>query len=207
MTSVIVWAQARKGTEREDQEMSSMTSEQADFLRKELEKVTYNPENHDQSIWFTVPRTENETDKPVAAGSACGSKGCLAGNAVVHAGFELDFYKDMIFRDGAFKRVWIAEFVKGETNQYGNRVSISEKARELFGLRHWQSEELFNPHNSVERLWELVIDFSGGLITSSHAFQALRIGREKAVKKAVEKAKADVRDEITTAIQNYIKNA
>lgn len=183
--------------------MSSMTFEQARLLRKELEKVTHNPENHDQSVWFAVPRGLDEDAQPKAAGSSCGSKGCLAGNAVVNAGFELDFYRDTIYRDGMYKPVWLAEFVKGEKDEHGRAVSIAEKARELFGLRPWQSQELFEPHNSVERLWELAIDFSGGLITMSEAFQALRIGREQ----AVEKAKADVRDEITTAIQNYIKNA
>lgn len=203
MTSVIVWAQARKGTEREDQEMSSMTFEQADFLRKELEKVTHNPENHDQSVWFAVPRGPDEDAQPKAAGSSCGSKGCLAGNAVVHAGFELDFYKEMIFRDGVYEPVWLAEFVKGEKDGNGRQVSIAEKARELFGLRPWQSQELFEPYNSVERLWELAIDYSGGMISMSEAFRALRVGRAN----AIEKAKADVRDEITTAIQNYIKNA
>lgn len=107
-------------------------------LRKELEFITAHRERWDQRTW--LQRT------------VCGTVGCLAGNAVLNAGYVPMFHIEESDATG-----WV---VNAESQQ----CSVREAARRLFGLTPEQSEKLFSPFNSLRGLWLIAEQLTDGEI-------------------------------------------
>lgn len=139
-----------------------MDFEQVNRLRDELTFITVHPEKHNQDVWGEAP---DDGGKP----SACGTVGCLAGNAVVNAGFELDWFQ--LFGDDGKSR-WGASRVKGVRGARGK--TIRSVARELFGLTEYQSDRLFDSPHNVANLWEMAIEYSDNRISLADAVDAFR---------------------------------
>lgn len=154
-------------------------------LVEELRFVTMNPEKHDQGLWARV-ETEAEipagieifevADVEVPRPSACGSFGCLAGNTAIHEpGVELDWYQNEYRRENGKKvQVWQADDILNEyvtrgdeDDTWTDQKPISVKAAEILDLTPWQAERLFDGDNTLDRLWELADEFTGGEISSN----------------------------------------
>jgi len=124
-----------------------LSDEQVARLRKALEHVTAHPDEWDQRVWW---RSSVE--------SGCGTAGCLAGTVVHQAGYEIPttFETEV---DG--ERLRGADYAFSPT---GRREEISEAAQRLLGLSNAQCMRLFNPLNSLARLWYIASVYSGGRI-------------------------------------------
>ena len=179
-------------------------------LLEELRFVTIYPDKHNQSVW-----AEAETEVPLPADadrdvmfvdgveaprpSACGSFGCLAGNTAIHEpGVELDWYEaDYYLNDGKKVVAWRADYLLNETEAsdwLGNgRVPklIKSKARELLGLTQHQAGLLFDGDNTLDELWRLAEQFSGGEIIADKYDKWLTksYGYALAEREALEEAK------------------
>ena len=177
-------------------------------LLEELRFVTIYPDKHNQGVW-----AEAETEAPLPADadrdmetvddieaprpSACGSFGCLAGNTAIHEpGVELDWYEaDYYLNDGKKVVIWQADYLLNETeaSDWNSRVPkrIKSKARELLGLTPHQAEQLFDGDNTLDELWRLAEQFSGGeIIADKHdKWSEKSYGYALADREASEKAK------------------
>ena len=58
-----------------------MDWQQSRRLLAELERITLDPKVHDQAVWVEALKNPNQT---LGGLSACGTTGCLAGNAVAY---------------------------------------------------------------------------------------------------------------------------
>jgi hypothetical protein len=116
------------------------------LLRKELEYITAHPEEHDQLIWLRN-RFEGE--------NRCGTAGCLAGNAVLHAG-RVEGWTDVKY-DGR-------KYVVGPTRYFPSGGSWTDVGAELFGLNTDQAIDLFDETNTLRRMWRLANRFTYGEI-------------------------------------------
>lgn len=103
-------------------------------LRAELEFIEENPSLWDQSKWV----------------SKCGTYGCLAGNALLHNGYQIDT------NDPDPRLV-----VKKDGINCGN---IFDTAADVLGLTYGQANMLFDSINSLNTLWELAKLFTDGAI-------------------------------------------
>lgn len=149
------------------------------LLLEELRHLTIHPEQHDQSCWATATTQVEEGygDVEPPRPSACGSFGCLAGNAVLHQGIGLYWYQyDRETEDGTVTVAWRANFtVENQKTPWGQqKVSISAKARELLDLTPTQGERLFDGGNSLESLWRIAEQITGGEISRWQYQLALR---------------------------------
>lgn len=128
---------------------------QAQRLVKELHDIVVNPETHDQTMWVQAD------EKPIE-GSACGTTGCLAGNAVLRAGYPLQWEQGSVWDAASGKYVykWLAHNCQVD----GERVPIRDAAEDLFGLTRSQTEVLFDEKNTVADLWDFAIRYSNGYI-------------------------------------------
>lgn len=150
------------------------------LLREELEYLTVHPERHRQMLWAgfesSVDLPENVTGYTEEfeqikgeAPSPCGSFGCLAGNATVHQGCELDWRLDFTdLEDGKKVFHWLADNILGEDQEInGIRIpkTIDQKAQELLGLTPYQAGVLFDGDNDRDGLWELAEKLTLGEIT------------------------------------------
>lgn len=130
-------------------------------LLAEIRNITLHPEKHNQGLWV-----EAIGKRP----SACGSLGCLAGNAVVNEGHDLLWVKSDDQWDAARQKwfpSWIADNVAGTVDgvTYGGgelieNPSIDVVARKLFGLNSEQSDSLFDGSNTLDDIWNLAIEFT-----------------------------------------------
>ena len=106
-------------------------------LRKELEYITAHRNEWDQSRWLSVTRA-----------TACGTVGCLAGNAVLHAGWVPATV------NGAVDVTQLSAETQLEYVSDGQHVlTVRNVARDELGLEHWQATLLFNGSNSLLTLW------------------------------------------------------
>lgn len=136
---------------------------QAARLRDELTDITVHPEKHNQNVWAEAP---DDNGKP----SACGTVGCLAGNAVINAGYQLEWYKT--YTDDDTLRWGTNRVLDKETGERG--PAIKYVARDLFGLTGTQANRLFDSYHTVTDLWEMAIEYSYGIIRLSDAVDAFR---------------------------------
>lgn len=136
-----------------------MNNEQADRLRSELTRITMNPEAHDQAVWM-----EAEKDPTQYPQTACGTTGCLAGNAVLHAGDKLLWEPKMRYDYDTDQYVQSGKFEARLCQVEGVTRSVASRAGELFGLSDFQRDEMFAAHNSIADLWSFAIEFSDGRI-------------------------------------------
>jgi hypothetical protein len=121
-------------------------------LLEELRFITLHPEKHNQSLWAEAVTPKGK--RP----SACGSFGCLAGNAVIHEGHDLLWKKeDETWDDKAqkWRQTWIADNVAGVVEGIQEPdPEIEVVARNIFGLTFEQGEILFDGDNTRDRIWE-----------------------------------------------------
>lgn len=133
------------------------------LLLEELTRLTVYPDKWGQGDWAKAIG--------ISRPSACGSRGCLAGNTVIYKGMELDWHQHE-FRtelvDGIPMPIWIADNV---TEEYGGE-SIRYNARKLLGLTTWQADKLFDGDNSRDELWAWAEKISAGEINGNHYYQA-----------------------------------
>lgn len=108
-------------------------------LRKELEFITAHPERWNQSAW--IQRTE------------CGTTGCLAGNTVLHAGYQPLFGHGLVRPDQAAH----VRRLDGDGEQL-----VDDVAQRLLGLTDREASELFHPLNTLHDLWWVAADLTDG---------------------------------------------
>lgn len=141
-------------------------------LRKELEHITAHREEWQQSVWL---RTTTLT--------ACGTVGCLAGNAVVHAGWAPVHNGELVD---------VRQHVGAQFDvvmRDGKTMSIRDAARQELGLEYWQANLLFGGSNSLVWLWEVadaltdgelqapqdvITEYERQFATSTHSYPQLR---------------------------------
>lgn len=163
------------------------TFNQARALARELREITIYPEKHDQTLWYRAEKNPTETGLPL---TACGSAGCLAGNAVVSAGRELVWRQDEYHTASGWKLGWTASECKLPN---GDVKMIETEARDLFGLTSDQARSLFDGDNSLETLWETAIEITEGDIDVRDVIGAFRA--------RVDRVKADTKQTVLKAIQ------
>lgn len=108
-----------------------------ELLRKELQYITDHPEAWVQETWLDPDPN-----------SGCGSVGCLAGNAAVHAGRAI------------LKRDEDGEWYEPDHPS----GCFLELGAELFGINEDEAEWLFEGDNSLQELWEIASDITNGEI-------------------------------------------
>lgn len=108
-----------------------------DLLRKELQYITDHPEAWLQETWLS-PDPNN----------GCGSVGCLAGNAAIHAG------RAILKHDG------IGEWYEAD-HPSGDFLVLGA---ELFDISEDEATWLFEGDNSLLDLWVIARDITRGEI-------------------------------------------
>lgn len=147
-----------------------MNYEQARRLIRELTDITVHPEKHDQTMWARSTSDEVLNAETPAELGACGTVGCLAGNAVINAGYKLRW--ENVGWSGHPE--WIAHHVVDPQKADRRGRQISTVARELFGLDEGQAEVLFDQENRVSRMWAQAIEFSDGYINEQDLIRAYK---------------------------------
>lgn len=118
-----------------------------ELLRKELEYITAFPEEHQQKDWLVMNR-EN----------VCGTAGCLAGNAALHAGRVVGY-------TAVTEKLTIWRPENWETYPpYNMDRAWTAIGKELFDISDAQAITLFGPYNSLRRLWEIAREITHGEI-------------------------------------------
>jgi hypothetical protein len=84
----------------------------------------------------------------------CGTAACFAGHAVLMAGHRIDPQCDAVVIDD------------GPMVEY---QSIRDTAADLLGLTWWEAERLFAAHNTIDDLWGILAEYSGGEIAKPEA--------------------------------------
>lgn len=133
-------------------------------LLKEVTYITVFPERWNQGDWvIATEETKWDTSREP---EACGTMGCLAGNAVINAGGKLKWEKaswyDYVTQE--YKDYWKTEFVFLPANtEYPEHIETA--AKELLGLDSDQADALFSGENSLNDMWEISYAISDGQIT------------------------------------------
>lgn len=146
-----------------------------ELARKTIEHIDAHPDEHLQLLWhatgvrlrdaiwlcarnefyaehgrspFPVEDAELKVHT-LAALPACGTAACFAGHAVLIAGFQVESSDEAVLTE-----------VEGE---FVYRP-IRDVAIELLGLDEAQASILFAGGNTVDQLWEILGEYSGGEI-------------------------------------------
>lgn len=115
-------------------------------LRKELERITDSPEIWSQATWWDVV-----SPKVGDSENICGTKGCLAGNAIYNSTiFEI---VDCGLDDFAPERI-----------DTGQEWGWQEAGADVLGLTEREASVLFAPGQSLYALWFNANKFSNGEI-------------------------------------------
>lgn len=109
------------------------------LLRKELEHITAHPDQWRQGVWIGLSQT-----------SSCGTVACLAGNTVLHAGWQPSTrYGELYLLDTLPSSGPQFEFVRRD-----DRVAeVRAAAREELNLLPWEATLLFDGSASLVGLW------------------------------------------------------
>jgi len=130
------------------------------LLRKELEFLTAHPEQHKQSWWLEWrDAVLNETIE-------CGTKGCLAGNALLHAG-RLRGHTHVYWTGSGYESDGTNYWPDGEDYaSYAEHSALSwtRAGAALFGLTYTQADKVFYQNNTLPDLWRLANKFTNGEI-------------------------------------------
>lgn len=166
-------------------EQCTMTDEQVENLRGDLEFITAHRGRHDQTVWWDggtlapISTAFDETGAP-----ACGSSGCLAGWAVARQ------YADVTSADGSFIAFADPEDEDGLEDPDGEEVylgdtsavrvnhrhevlevlgNVQRLAAERYGIDQYHRDgargRLFDGHRTLRQQWEAAHELSGGRIT------------------------------------------
>lgn len=159
----------------------TMNFTESQRLIAELTKITVHPELHNQVVWTQADKNPNEQPP----GTACGTVGCLAGNAVITARFPLIWGESEIWNDETdrYELKWRASECKVE----GQIRAIETAARDLFGLTQNEARDLFDQDNSLTDLWAKAIEYSNNWIGVEHVIEAFQ-EREAHLKSETRKA-------------------
>jgi len=143
---------------------------EVDRLRNELSYITTHPERWNQGDWVTA--LNDELKFAPQPPTACGTMGCLAGNAVVHADGDLHWEKGewYDYTTGKYKPYWKTEFVTMPGAE--DKEHIETAARDLLGLTSEQADYLFAAENDLDDLWRLAEIISDGKITAEDRAKA-----------------------------------
>lgn len=136
-----------------------------DLLRRTLEFITEHPEAHSQDDWLTISDDERASRSisthvtPQSVGPACGTAGCLAGNAVV---LSNRYPVRITANDGDEGLPYLQVFV---FNQWSNVAAwVEPLATELLDLTPPQVDRLFEGSNLLTNLWAYAAVISDGAI-------------------------------------------
>jgi hypothetical protein len=144
--------------------MTNRTREQDELLRSTLEFITQNPQLHDQTCWLDL-----DVDRGVkmqvgdvppfnpTQPSACGTVGCLAGNAVL-----LSRRYPMRVARTRHAVAYVEFFFDGEWCDVEDWTQ--DAAREVLGLTTGQAEALFSSERTLGELWLLAEHITGGVV-------------------------------------------
>lgn len=111
-------------------------------LRKELERITSNPEIWNQATWWDVVSSSE---------NICGTKGCLAGNAI---------HNSTTF---TIVECGVDDFVPQRIST-GQRWDWEQAGADVLGLTEQEATILFSPSQSLYGLWVNANKFSNGEI-------------------------------------------
>lgn len=146
-----------------------------DLIERELVFLTAHPDLHRQDIWTTKEIVLKEGVSPEPNHHlelncftwTCGTSGCLAGWAALHLGYKVDWKRALEDEwrtydpayDGDDFLAYLA--AKGGANGAyleGGRP-LMEVVREKFGLNHYQFGRITDGENTVDKMWDLLIEF------------------------------------------------
>jgi hypothetical protein len=138
-------------------------------LFDELVFVTMNPDKWNQRTWIS-PVSSADKNPPE---NACGSFGCLAGNAVVHAGFTIAWASALPDR-----RLWRADGVVNEPAlaALGDApvLDFDDVANYIFGIpSSSESYGMYNGGNELGELWRWACTLTEGEITRDMFCEAM----------------------------------
>lgn len=117
------------------------------LLRKVLEHITAHPEEHNQFTWAL--------QRP-----GCGTAFCVAGHAVVMSGRDVAWEPPLR---------WGGAWMAHETT---DGRPIMEVAQELLGLGDCAAFRLFRGKNSLEDIWCIAEEITGGEIKATEGRQS-----------------------------------
>lgn len=121
-------------------------------MRKVLEHIHANPEEHDQNSWAVK--------KP-----SCGTTMCYAGTTLHLAGYRLLWEK--IGESGELAAT------SAQNPQTGEVGLIEDEASKLLGLTSWEANQLFYCWGDVAHLYEVVNRLTGGEVEIPIELQAV----------------------------------
>jgi len=142
--------------------------EAVDLLQRVLELITAHPEVHDQTDWIYVdhvPGDQMDSNGTLQVmfdpqrPSACGTKGCLAGNAVIMS----NLFPLRLSSDPSDDELYLVEF----RHQRQWRVIdsyVQGLAARLLHLTEDEADELFEGGNSVDDLWRIASEITQGRV-------------------------------------------
>lgn len=108
------------------------------LLRKELEHITAHPDEWNQSFW--IARSTR---------TACGTSGCLAGNTVLHAGWQVSTTTGKLVD----VRDWPSHTAFDTVTRNHVTRCVKSAARHELGLTPAETRVLFDAANQLIDLW------------------------------------------------------
>lgn len=130
-----------------------------------LRSIFTSPSEHKQNKWVNVPSHPDEgysiTSKSMSEGNVCGSQACIAGWAVLHAGWQLDISVDP---DNYRGRSISTISPEGEKKDGMTEVDFKDEALGVLGLTRQEGGCLFytmDERLAVARLYSKIK--TGGL--------------------------------------------
>lgn len=123
------------------------------LLRKTLEHIEAHPEEHNQEFW--------------ALKTPCGTAFCFAGHAVQLAGYEIDWGSTDFGQPEVH-----AHYVIAPGAPMAEYRTIAHVAYQELGLTRDEANALFKEYHSLQRLYQLVHEFTDGEIEIPEQFRA-----------------------------------
>lgn len=117
--------------------------EKIDLLRRALVHITEHPDEWDQGMWL-----------PEGVGPKCGTACCIAGHIALMTGWS----PIPIDPDSAWFRTLVVE-------RDGAEGDVDEVAAEAIGVSDPDVDQLFRPSNTLDELWRIAAELTGGAIT------------------------------------------
>jgi len=114
------------------------------LMRKVLEYIEANPEEHDQATWG------HKRDGDPLRGEWCGTVACMAGHTV------------LLTANPEIKSQWVFGYLEVYVN--GERKGIAKTAAGELGLDEKQKDRMFHQAETREDLWRMAHEFTDGEI-------------------------------------------
>lgn len=136
------------------------------LFRMTLEFITQRRDAHNQDDWLIITDEEKASEligvdvTPQNVGHACGTAGCLAGNAVILSGR----YPIRIFDPFDYDEPYLKILINGEWKSVS--PEIEPLAIKLLDLTMEQAATLFAPGNTLGFLWAIAELITDGAIVA-----------------------------------------